>query len=78
MNGEVLQQQRTSDLIFDIPEIVRFVSRYLTLTQGDVIYTGTPGNTKRMKPGDEVEVEIEGIGTLRNPVTRSQPTQTEG
>jgi len=68
VNGEVLQQQRTSDLIFDIPEIVRFVSRYLTLTQGDVIYTGTPGNTKRMKPGDEVEVEIEGIGILRNPV----------
>ncbi|HWE51832.1 MAG TPA: fumarylacetoacetate hydrolase family protein [Bryobacteraceae bacterium] len=68
VNGEVLQHQRTSDLIFDIPTIVSFVSRYLTLTQGDVIYTGTPGNTQRLKPGDVVEVEIEGIGILRNPV----------
>ena len=68
VNGEVLQHQRTSDLIFDVPEIVRFISRYLTLTQGDVIYTGTPGNTQRLKPGDEVEVEIEGIGILRNPI----------
>jgi 2-keto-4-pentenoate hydratase/2-oxohepta-3-ene-1,7-dioic acid hydratase in catechol pathway len=68
VNGEVLQHQRTSDLIFEIPEIISFVSRYLTLTQGDVIYTGTPGNTQRMKSGDVVEVEIEGIGVLRNPV----------
>ncbi len=68
VNGEVLQHQRTSDLIFDIPTIVSFVSRYITLTQGDVIYTGTPGNTQRLKPGDVVEVEIEGIGILRNPV----------
>jgi 5-oxopent-3-ene-1,2,5-tricarboxylate decarboxylase/2-hydroxyhepta-2,4-diene-1,7-dioate isomerase len=42
----------------------------VTLSPGDVIYTGTPGNTRRMAPGDVVEVEIEGIGTLRNPVTR--------
>jgi len=68
VNGEVMQQQRTSDLIFDVPTVIRFVSRYLTLTPGDVIYTGTPGNTRAMKPGDVVEVEIEGIGTLRNPV----------
>jgi 2-keto-4-pentenoate hydratase/2-oxohepta-3-ene-1,7-dioic acid hydratase in catechol pathway len=68
VNGDVLQHQRTSDLIFDIPTIVSFISRYLTLTQGDVIYTGTPGNTQRMKSGDVVEVEIEGIGILRNPV----------
>jgi 2-keto-4-pentenoate hydratase/2-oxohepta-3-ene-1,7-dioic acid hydratase in catechol pathway len=68
VNGQVLQEQRTSDLIFDVPEVIRFISRYLTLTQGDLIYTGTPGNTQRMQPGDVVEVEIEGIGTLRNPV----------
>jgi 2-keto-4-pentenoate hydratase/2-oxohepta-3-ene-1,7-dioic acid hydratase in catechol pathway len=72
VNGEALQQQRTSDLIFDVPEIVRFVSRYLTLNQGDLIYTGTPGNTKRMQPGDVVEVEIEGIGILRNPVVAGE------
>jgi len=68
VNGEVLQDQRTSDLIFDVPETIRFISQYVTLTPGDVIYTGTPGNTRRMQPGDVVEVEIEQIGVLRNPV----------
>jgi 2-keto-4-pentenoate hydratase/2-oxohepta-3-ene-1,7-dioic acid hydratase in catechol pathway len=71
VNGEVAQRQRTSDLIFDLPEVIGFVSRYVTLQQGDVVYTGTPGNTRAMKPGDVVEVEIEGIGTLRNPVVAS-------
>jgi 2-keto-4-pentenoate hydratase/2-oxohepta-3-ene-1,7-dioic acid hydratase in catechol pathway len=71
VNGEVAQQQRTSDLIFDIPTVISFVSRYVTLNPGDVIYTGTPGNTRAMQPGDVVEVEIEGIGILRNPVTRA-------
>lgn len=70
VNGAIVQQQRTSDLIFDVPEVISFVSRYVTLQQGDVIYTGTPGNTRAMKPGDVVEVEIEGIGTLRNPVVQ--------
>jgi 2-keto-4-pentenoate hydratase/2-oxohepta-3-ene-1,7-dioic acid hydratase in catechol pathway len=72
VNGEVAQQQRTSDLIFDIPTVISFVSRYVTLGQGDLIYTGTPGNTRAMKPGDVVEVEIEGIGALRNPVVRRE------
>ena len=71
-NGEIVQQQRTSDLIFDVPTIISFVSRYVTLTPGDVIYTGTPGNTQRMSPGDVIEVEIENIGTLRNPVALSK------
>lgn len=68
LNGQVVQAQRTSDLIFDIPEVVRFISQWVTLTPGDLIYTGTPGETKRMKPGDVVEVELEGVGILRNPV----------
>jgi 5-oxopent-3-ene-1,2,5-tricarboxylate decarboxylase/2-hydroxyhepta-2,4-diene-1,7-dioate isomerase len=50
--------------------VIEFISRYVTLTPGDAIYTGTPGETRRMQPGDVVEVEIEGIGTLRNHVTR--------
>jgi 2-keto-4-pentenoate hydratase/2-oxohepta-3-ene-1,7-dioic acid hydratase in catechol pathway len=70
VNGEIAQQQRTSDLIFDVPTVIGFISRYVTLTPGDVVYTGTPGETRRMQPGDVVEVEIEGIGTLRNHVTR--------
>jgi 2-keto-4-pentenoate hydratase/2-oxohepta-3-ene-1,7-dioic acid hydratase in catechol pathway len=69
VNGDIAQQQRTSDLIFDIPAVISFVSRYVTLKAGDVIYTGTPGNTRAMRPGDVVEVDIEGIGVLRNPVT---------
>ena len=63
-----MQAQRTSDLIFDVPEVIRYLSQYVTLSPGDVIYTGTPGNTRKLLPGDVVEVEIEGIGTLRNPV----------
>ncbi|MBC7924511.1 MAG: fumarylacetoacetate hydrolase family protein [Bryobacteraceae bacterium] len=69
LNGEVVQNQSTSDLLFDCPAIVSFVSRYVALAPGDLIYTGTPGSTRKMKPGDTVEVEIEGIGTLRNPVS---------
>ncbi len=68
LNGEVVQKQSTADLTFDCPAIVSWVSRWLTLVPGDVIYTGTPGSTRAMKPGDVVEVEIEGIGVLRNPV----------
>jgi 2-keto-4-pentenoate hydratase/2-oxohepta-3-ene-1,7-dioic acid hydratase in catechol pathway len=68
VNGEVLQEQRTSDLIFDVPTVISFISRFVTLHAGDVVYTGTPGNTKKMKPGDIVEVELEGIGVLRNTV----------
>jgi len=68
VNGEVRQQQPTSDLIFDIPTILSFVSKYVTLVPGDLVFTGTPGATRAMQAGDVVEVEIEGIGTLRNPV----------
>jgi 2-keto-4-pentenoate hydratase/2-oxohepta-3-ene-1,7-dioic acid hydratase in catechol pathway len=71
VNGEVVQSQRTEDLIFDVPTIVSYVSRYVTLEPGDVIYTGTPGTTKAMKPGDVVEVEIEGIGVLRNRIVKA-------
>ena len=68
LNGEVVQSQRTSDLIFDIPEVIRFISQWVTLTPGDLIFSGTPGETRPMKAGDVVEVVIEGVGTLRNPV----------
>ncbi len=69
VNGEVLQETRTSDLIFDVPSVISFISNWVTLMPGDLIYTGTPGNTRKMKPGDLVEVEIDGIGKLSNPVT---------
>ena len=68
LNGQIKQQQRTSDLFFDVHELVSFASRFVTLYPGDVIYTGAPGKTSPMKSGDLVEVEIEGIGILKNRV----------
>lgn len=68
LNGQVVQQQTTADLMFDCATVVSYISRYLTLSPGDLIFTGTPGATDWLKPGDVVEVEIEGIGVLSNPV----------
>jgi len=68
LNGETVQKQTTADLISDCPAVVSWISGWVTLEPGDAIYTGTPGSTRRMAPGDVVEVEIEGIGVLRNPV----------
>jgi len=68
LNGAVMQSQRTSDLLFGVAEIVSYVSRFVTLEPGDVIFTGTPGSTRAMRAGDVVEVEIEGVGILRNTV----------
>ena len=66
LNGTVVQSQRTSDLIFPVDTIVNYVSRFVTLVPGDIIYTGTPGTTKAMKAGDVIEIEVEGVGVLRN------------
>jgi 2-keto-4-pentenoate hydratase/2-oxohepta-3-ene-1,7-dioic acid hydratase in catechol pathway len=74
LNSEVVQQQGTSDLLFDCAAVVSFASRFVTLQPGDLIYTGTPGHTRAMKPGDVVEVEIEGVGVLRNPVRADATT----
>ena len=69
MNGEKTHNHaHAEDLIFDIPTVVSEISRYVTLDPGDIIYTGTPGQTSELHAGDVVEVEIPGIGTLRNPV----------
>jgi 2-keto-4-pentenoate hydratase/2-oxohepta-3-ene-1,7-dioic acid hydratase in catechol pathway len=68
LNGETVQKQTTADLIFDCPSIVSRISGWVTLFPGDVIYTGTPGSTRKLSPGDVVEVELEGVGILRNPV----------
>lgn len=68
INGKVVQEQVTSDLLYGVPEIIEFVSRVMTLEPGDVIMTGTPGQPGDIKDGDTVEVEIEGVGVLKNPV----------
>ena len=68
INGEVVQSQTTGDLIFPVEAIVSFVSQAMTLEPGDIIFTGTPGTTSALKAGDVVEVELEGIGILKNSV----------
>jgi 2-keto-4-pentenoate hydratase/2-oxohepta-3-ene-1,7-dioic acid hydratase in catechol pathway len=75
VNGQVVQQAKTDQMIFPIPRLVAYVSTFMTLVPGDVIVTGTPGGVgvKRvpplwLKPGDEVEVEISNVGLLRNPI----------
>lgn len=68
LNGEVKQQENTSQLIHSVPKLVSFISQYVTLQPGDLIFTGTSGRTSAIKPGDTVEVEIEGVGKLVNPV----------
>ena len=68
VNGKVVQKSSTSKMIRSCAKIIAELSRYMTLEPGDIIYTGTPGKTAALKPGDVVEVEIEGIGVLRNTV----------
>ncbi len=69
VNGVVKQKSNTYDLIFGVPQLIEFISRVMTLEPGDIIATGTPPGVGRLEKGDVVEVEIEGIGVLRNPVT---------
>lgn len=70
VNGEEKQSSNTSNLIFPLAELIAFCSRYMTLELGDLIFTGTPGEPPKLEDGDICEVEIAGIGTLRNPVRR--------
>lgn len=80
VNGQVLQDARTADMIFDVPTLVAYVSAVVTLEAGDLILTGTPPGVGyarqppvRLAPGDVVEVEIDGLGVLRNPVIAAGP-----
>jgi 2-keto-4-pentenoate hydratase/2-oxohepta-3-ene-1,7-dioic acid hydratase in catechol pathway len=68
LNGEVRQSSNTKNLIFGAVELVAYVSNVMTLLPGDVILTGTPSGVGPMEPGDDVDVEIDGIGSLSNPV----------
>lgn len=72
LDGEVKQKERTSRMIFSVPEIVSFVSRHCTLEPGDLIFTGTSGKTTAIKPGDVLEVEVEGVGVLKNRVVAAR------
>ncbi|MEP6847482.1 MAG: fumarylacetoacetate hydrolase family protein [Acidobacteriota bacterium] len=68
VNGVVKQDGRTSQMVFPVGFLIRYISDQMTLVEGDIIATGTPSGVSKMEPGDVCEVEIEGIGVLRNPV----------
>lgn len=68
VNGEVRQSGRATEMAFPIPVLIAYISSIMTLEPGDVIATGTPAGVGPLRPGDVVEVEIPGVGTLRNPV----------
>ena len=80
LNGEVMQDANTNDMIFNVPFTISYISELVTLEPGDIILTGTPsgiGATRTppvlLKPGDKVSIEIEKLGTLTNPVVAEQP-----
>jgi len=73
LNGQTKQRQRTSDMVHSVAEMVSWASRHVTLEPGDLIYTGTPGKTSQIRPGDVVEVQLEGVGVLKNPVKAARP-----
>ena len=77
LNGKLVQSGTTSDLIFSVPFLVRFVSRIMTLNPGDIIATGTPAGVGPMTKGDRVDVQIEGIGVLSNTLAPANNKEDE-
>lgn len=69
VNGQERQRGRADEMVFGIPQLVSYISQVMTLEEGDVIATGTPEGVGPLLPGDVVEVELVGLGTVRNPVT---------
>lgn len=75
VNGEVRQDGRTSDLVFGIRQLLVYITAYMTLLPGDVVLTGTSAGIRPVRPGDVMQVEVQGVGTLTNPVV-DWPTGT--
>jgi 2-keto-4-pentenoate hydratase/2-oxohepta-3-ene-1,7-dioic acid hydratase in catechol pathway len=69
VNGELRQMASTREMVFSIPQLVAYISSIMTLEPGDIILTGTPAGSGPLKPGDKVEVSVEGIGAMTNLVT---------
>jgi 2-keto-4-pentenoate hydratase/2-oxohepta-3-ene-1,7-dioic acid hydratase in catechol pathway len=71
VNGELKQNGNTADMAFPVPYLIKYISNVMTLNPGDLIATGTPAGVSKMKNGDKVEVEVEGIGILENSIIES-------
>src|SRR5690349_4640599 len=78
VDGELRQKGRTSQLLFDLPTPISYMSHVMTLLPGDVVLTGTPSGVGPIRAGQRVEVAIEGLGTLGNPVADAEPLSTGG
>ena len=76
VDGERRQQGRTSQLIFDVPTLISYISQVMTLLPGDVVLTGTPAGVGPIRPGQVVECTIEGLGALANTVIAAEPVST--
>ena len=72
-NGALKQDSGTHDLIFSVARVIEVASRVMTLEPGDLITTGTPSGVGPIQPGDRIDIEVEGIGILSNPVVEEQP-----
>ena len=70
VNGQMRQMASTRDMVFNVPTLIAYISSVMTLEPGDLIFTGTPAGVGELKNGDEVVVEIEGLGVLKNPVRK--------
>ncbi len=68
VNGDVRQRGAVGDMVFPIPAVIEYVTRFMTLEPGDIVATGTPDGIGPLKPGDQVEVEVTGVGKVSNPV----------
>ncbi|HMD80709.1 MAG TPA: fumarylacetoacetate hydrolase family protein, partial [Anaerolineales bacterium] len=68
VNGQMRQMASTRDMVFNVGVLIAYISSVMTLSSGDLIFTGTPAGVDELKGGDEVVVEIEGLGVLKNPV----------
>jgi 2-keto-4-pentenoate hydratase/2-oxohepta-3-ene-1,7-dioic acid hydratase in catechol pathway len=78
VDGELRQDGRTSQLLFDVPTLISYISRVMTLLPGDVVLTGTPSGVGPIAPGQRVEVSIEGLGTLANSVSGADTVSSAG
>jgi 2-keto-4-pentenoate hydratase/2-oxohepta-3-ene-1,7-dioic acid hydratase in catechol pathway len=78
VDGETRQQGRTSQLIFDVPTLISYISQVMTLLPGDVVLTGTPSGVGPIRPGQRVDATIQGLGTLTNSVAAAEGVSTAG